>query len=92
MIIGEFKVIPFAVDSEGRVDIAYTPDKRFMQGYAQKLAHAVPGAVAKETPKYWTMQKDGRRAYIWDVLDHQDGARAALEELNRTLREAAGEK
>ena len=58
-----------------------------MKGYMQKLAQAVPGAVARETAKYWTMQKDGRRAYVWDVLDHQDGVRAALEELNRTLRQ-----
>jgi hypothetical protein len=33
----------------------------------------------------------GRRD-IRDPLDHQDGARAALEELNRTLREAARER
>jgi hypothetical protein len=91
MIIGEFKVVPFVVDSEGRLDTAYTPNKELMKGYAQKLAHAIPGAVARETARYWTIQKDGNRVYVWDFLDHQDGARAALEELNRTLREAAGE-
>jgi hypothetical protein len=62
-----------------------------MREYAQELARAVPGAAAKETAKYWTIQKDGHRLYVWDVLDHQGGARAALEELNRTLREADGE-
>lgn len=87
MIVGEFKVIPFSVGADGRVDLAWTPNKELMKGYMQKLAQAVPGAVARETAKYWTMQKDGRRAYVWDVLDHQDGARAALEELNRTLRQ-----
>jgi hypothetical protein len=91
MIIGEFKVVPFVVDSEGRVDTAYTPNKELTKGYIQKLANAIPGAVARETTKYRTMQKNGHLVYVWDMLDHKDGARAALEELNRTLREAADE-
>jgi hypothetical protein len=91
MIIGEFKVVPFVVDSEGRVDTAYTPNKELTRGYIQKLADAIPGAVARESPKYRTMRKGGHLVYVWDMLDHQDGARAALEELNRTLRQAADE-
>jgi hypothetical protein len=92
MIIGEFKVLPFVVNSNGTVDTGYTPsEKDLTRGYAQKLAEAIPGAVARETPKTWTTIKDGRRLYIWELLDHKEGCRAALEELNRTLRQAAGE-
>jgi hypothetical protein len=86
MIVGEFKIIPFAVDAEGTVDMG-----SLMKTYAQRLATAIPDALARETVKYWTIQKDGRRTYIWDMLDHRDDARAALEELNRALR-AAGEE
>jgi hypothetical protein len=92
MTLGELKVVPFAVDAEGGVDTAYTSEKSLMENYVQTLAAAIPGATAKETPKYWTMQKDGRRAHVWDLLDHKDAVRAALEELNRTLRDAAGEE
>jgi hypothetical protein len=92
MIIGEFKVLPFVVNSNGTVDTGYTPSaKDLMKGYAQRLAEAIPGAVAKETPTTWTTTKDGRRLFIWELLDHKEGCRAALEELNRTLREAAVE-
>jgi hypothetical protein len=92
MIIGEFKVLPFVVNSNGTVDTGYTPSaKDLTRAYAQKLAEAIPGAVAKEAPKTWTVIKDGHRLYVWDMLDHKEGCRAALEELNRTLREADGE-
>jgi hypothetical protein len=92
MIIGEFKVLPFVVNSNGTVDTGYTPSaKDLTRAYAQKLAEAIPGAVAKEAPTTWTVIKDGHRLYVWDMLDHKEGCRAALEVLNRTLREAAGE-
>jgi hypothetical protein len=92
MIIGEFKVLPFVVNSNGTVDTGYTPSvKDLTRGYAQRLAEAIPGAIAKETPKTWTTIKDGRRLYIWELLDYKEGCRTALEVLNRTLREAAGE-
>jgi hypothetical protein len=92
MIIGEFKVLPFVVNSNGTVDTGYTPSvKDLTREYAQKLAESIPGAVAKETPKTWTTIKDGRRLYVWELLDHKEGCRTALEVLNRTLREAARE-
>jgi hypothetical protein len=92
MIIGEFKVLPFVVNSNGTVDTGYTPsEKDLTRGYAQKLAEAIPGAVAKETPKTLTTIKDGRRLYIWELLDHKEGCRAALEVLNRTLLSTAAE-
>jgi hypothetical protein len=93
MIFGEIKVLPLVVYPNGSVNTDHTFGlKHLLKDYARNLAEALPGAVAKETPKTWRLvRNDGTPVYVWDLLDHQAGCRAALEELNRTLRETAGE-
>jgi hypothetical protein len=93
MIFGEIKVLPLVVYPNGSVNTDHTFGlKHLLKDYARKLAEAVPGAVARETLKTWRLvRNDGTPVYVWDLLDHQAACRAALEELNRTLREAAGE-
>jgi hypothetical protein len=94
MIVGEYKVVPLVVYANGAVDTGYCWGlKHLLRGFAQMLAASIPGTVARETPKTWTVTKiDGGRTSVWDVLDHAAGCRVALEELNRALSEVAGEE
>lgn len=91
MIVEDYKTVPFAVSANGNVDAGYTFGlKDLMHSFALALATAIPGTVVRETPKSWTVKKkNGEFFTIWEVLEHQNGVRSALEELNTTLRKAA---
>jgi hypothetical protein len=91
MIVEDYKTVPFAVSANGNVDAGYTFGlKDLMHSFALALATAIPGTVVRETPKSWTVKKrNGEFFTIWEVLEHQNGVRSALDELNKTLRKAA---
>jgi hypothetical protein len=91
MVVGDLRVQPFWFYQNGIVDTGIG-QKQLMRPFAEKLAAAIPGAVAKETPKTWyvpRVKSDGTKLTIWDVLDHAEGVRAALEALHESLMEAA---
>jgi hypothetical protein len=94
MIVDEYKVRPFVVNPDGSVDTSFTSGiKHLLKSFAERLALAIPGTVARETPKTWSVVRQGGGFFdIWTLLDHQAGCRTALEGLNSTLREAAGEQ
>lgn len=89
MVVGDLRVQPFWVYQDGIVDtVIGFSEKKLMRPFAEKLAAAIPGTVAKETPKTWYVSRkksDGAKLTVWDVLDHADGVRAALETLHDEL-------
>jgi hypothetical protein len=94
MAVGDLRVQPFWVNQNGVVDtcVAFGGQKQLMRPFAEKLAAAIPGAFARETPKTWYVPRkksDGTKLTVWDMLDHADGVRAALETLHELLMETA---
>ncbi len=91
MVVGDLRVQPFWFYQNGIVDTG-VGQKQLMRPFAEKLAAAIPGTVAKETPKTWYVPRqksDGTKLTVWDVLNHAEGVRAALETLHESLMEAA---
>jgi hypothetical protein len=88
MIVEEHKVLPFVITAEGNVDTGYTAGlKEVCHRFVEKLALAIPGSVARETPKTWTLKKQaGGFVTVWDLLADTSRVRAALEELNAAMR------
>lgn len=93
MVVGDLKVLPIVVYTDGRVDTGYIfGHKDQTRPYAEKLASAIPGAIVKETPTLWYVparKTDGTLLVIWDLLDHPEEVRAALETLHQSLMAAA---
>jgi hypothetical protein len=89
MIVGDQKIIPFVVNSNGVVDTGYTfNQKALFRPFAEKLAAGLPGAVLKETPSSWYVTRkkaDGSPLTIWDFLDHRDVVREALTSLHQGM-------
>lgn len=89
MIVGERRVTVFVVNSNATVDFGYAFGikpliERFMRG----VVAVIPSTVLNETPKTFYVKKaNGSFIDIQQLLHHADSMRAALEELNATLRE-----
>jgi hypothetical protein len=89
MVVADLRVQPFWFYQNGIVDTAVAfGQKQLMRPFAEKLAAAIPGTSAKETPKTWyvpRLKSDGTKLTIWDVLDHAEGVRAAPGDSTRVV-------
>jgi hypothetical protein len=88
MIIGDLRVIPFAVYTDGVVDTGWFNPKELMRPFAESLANAIPGAIVKESDKSWYVPRrksNGGLLTVWDILDNQAACRTALEILHQTM-------
>ncbi len=94
MTVGQHRVTPLVINSNGRIDMGYTAGQNdLLRPFTQKLVEVIPTLILRETPKtIYAKRKDNSVFTIWDLLDNPAGCRAALEELNKTLREASGEE
>jgi hypothetical protein len=92
MAIGDYKVLPFVINANGKVDTGYTPgQKELLGGFAAALAEAIPGTTAKETSKTWMVKTQNDDFFtVWDLLDNAPRVRSALEGLNKVLHQASG--
>ncbi len=90
MAIGDDKLLPFVISRDGGVDTSYNFNrKEETRSFAERLAAAIPGALAKETPKTWYVARrksDGSLLTVWDLLEHKEGCRAALEALQKSMK------
>lgn len=99
MVMPDNKLLPFVVNDDGKVDMGWINDKNSLlfgdrRAFAERLAAAIPGADVNEMPepKLWFLKKakkDGTPFTVWDILDHQEGCRAALEVLHKQMLEAS---
>ena len=90
MVVGAYRIPVFVVATNGTVDMGYASGfKEVCRGFARKVAESTPGAEFKESAKAcYAKGGDGRYLTIWDLLDHKEGIRSALETLNETLHPA----
>ena len=89
LVIGGLKTIAFVIFDDGRVDFGYAwNSKIFFRPFVERIIAAVPGSALKESPKSWyaKKQKTGEMLTVWELLDHAEGVRAALEVLNESMR------
>jgi hypothetical protein len=89
MVVGDDKMRPFVINVDGTVDTSYdTGRKELQRPFAERLAAAIPGATAKETPTTWCVPRrkmNGAALTVWDLLTNSDGVRAALAVLNKHM-------
>ncbi len=72
-------------DGIGRVDLSHA--------YQEDLAHLIPGATIKKTPKAtgWRLVVGPRNPSVRQLLDHSDGWEAAIRTYIKALTQALGE-
>jgi hypothetical protein len=86
MVVGEYWVLPFVINSDGSVDTGYSFGKKELhKDFARALSEAVPGTDVHETSKTYVVRMKSRRFNVLELLNHSAGCRKALEVLNKTL-------
>lgn len=87
MTVGGRRLPFFVLDSNGDTHTDYATDaKALMRSFIEAMIAAVTGTKLHETPKLTILKRlDDSWPTIWDVLDHEEGVRNALIELNRSM-------
>jgi len=83
--------LPFlVVAANGDAYTDYASDaKHLTRSFIEMLTAAIPGTKLYETPKLFSLKRyDGSVPAIWEFLDHQEGVKNALIELNRSMIDA----
>lgn len=85
---GGTTIIPVAVTRTGDVELPWSigPHKATFRPFAERIAASIAGAVARETPKTWTVQLgDRRKLTVTDLLAVQPALISGLMELRGRL-------
>jgi len=85
---GGTTIIPVAVTRTGAVELPWYigPHKAAFRPFAERIAASIAGAVARETPKTWTVQMaDRRKLTVADLLSVQPALISGLMELRGRL-------
>ena len=75
------------IEPGGGVEIPWFigPHKALFRALAEAIADAIPGAVAYETPKLWSVRKAGRRLTVKELLDAAPEVKTAIADFNLAL-------
>lgn len=87
MTVGGRRIPFLVVDTKGNAHTDYATDaKELTRSFIGTLASAIPGTRLRETQKLFVLKRqDGSWPTIWDFLDHEEGVKNALVELNRSM-------
>jgi hypothetical protein len=88
---GSEAIIPIAATRTGEVEIPWFigPHKAAFRPFAECIAAAIPGAVARETPKTWSVRMaSGSKIALPELLAAEEAVVRALRELSHRLRQS----
>ncbi len=92
MRVGDVTLELFGIEPDGIVHVPWfiSEHKAIFRSFAEYVAQAIPGSVARETKKLWVVSKaDKSRVSVLELLDASTLVKAALDKLHATLRNQA---
>lgn len=87
MTIGGRRLPFLVIDPKGEAHTDYAAEgKELTRSFIEMLVAAIPGTRLHETPKLLILKRlDGSWPTIWELLEHEEGLKNALVELNRSM-------